>query len=315
VSLHSYIDIAIGVLKKETKICLALRQKHQSHANHWEFPGGKVEKGETPIQALKREFLEELAVETDNWQPLIVIPWDYEKVSVRLHVYTTDEYSSEPVGNEGQQVKWFEVFDLHQLAFPAANTGILKALQLADRYMITGDFNGKDEFLQKLSSALDSGIELCQLRAKGLESNEFSDIAEAAISLCHQKKAKVLLNGKIDLLAEFPEADGIQLASNLIYEFEKRPITKNKLLGVSTHTNEDIQQALKIDADFILLSPVKETSSHPGTAGIGWETFAQKVQSITVPVYALGGMKAGDIEMAKSQGGQGVAAISGFWPG
>ena len=313
-SLHSYIDIAIGVLQKETKVCLALRQQHQSHANHWEFPGGKIEQGETPIEALKREFLEELAVETYHWQPLIVIPWNYEKVSVRLHVYTTDEYSSEPVGNEGQKVKWFEVADLHELTFPAANKGIIMALQLADKYMITGTFSGKSDAIQKLSRALESGIELCQLRAKGLESNEFSDIAESAISLCHQKGAKLLLNGKIDLLAKFPEADGIQLASNLIYDFKMRPIAKNKLLGVSTHTDEDIKQALKIDADFILLSPVKETSSHPGVAGMGWKAFAEKVESITVPVYALGGMQAEDVEMAKLKGGQGVAAITGFWP-
>ncbi|MEA1990050.1 MAG: Nudix family hydrolase [Pseudomonadota bacterium] len=314
-SLNSYIDIAIGVLQKETRICLSLRQQHQSHANHWEFPGGKIEQGETPIEALKREFLEELAVETHNWQPLIVIPWDYEKVSVRLHVYTTDEYASEPIGNEGQLVKWFDIADLHELTFPAANKGVLMALQLADKYMITGKFCGKADALQKLSSALESGVELCQLRAKDLESNEFSDIAEAAISLCHTKKAKILLNGKVNLLAEFPEADGIQLASNLMYDFKTRPIAKNKLLGVSTHTDEDIKQALKIDADFILLSPVKETSSHPGVAGIGWKTFADNVESITVPVYALGGMQEEDVEMAKLQGGHGVAAISGFWPG
>lgn len=314
-SLNSYIDIAVGVLQKESKVCLALRQKHQSHANHWEFPGGKIEQDEMPIEALKREFLEELAVETHHWKPLIVIPWDYEKVSVRLHVYTTAEYSSEPIGNEGQQVKWFEIADLDKLTLPAANKGILLALQLADKYMITGNFSGFDDALQKLSSALESGIELCQLRAKELGTQEFSEIAQAAISLCHKHKTKILLNGKVELLTDFPAADGVQLASNLIYDYKTRPIAKNKLLGVSTHTNEDIQQALKIDADFILLSPVKETSSHPGVPGIGWETFAQKVQSITVPVYALGGMKAEDVQVAKSHGGQGVAAISGFWPG
>ena len=315
VSVNSYIDIAVGVLQKENKVCLALRQKHQSHANHWEFPGGKIEQDETPIEALKREFLEELAVETHDWKLLIVIPWDYEKVSVRLHVYITSEYTSEPLGNEGQQVQWFEIEDLHKLTFPAANKGILMALQLADKYMITGKFSGEDDALQKLNSALKSGIELCQLRAKELDAKGFKGIAQSSITMCHKHKAKILLNGPITLLNDFPEADGVQLASNLIYDYKTRPIAKNKLLGVSTHTDADIEQALKIDADFILLSPVKETNSHPGVAGIGWKTFAQKVQSITVPVYALGGMKLEDIEMAKSQGGQGVAAISGFWPG
>lgn len=311
----NYIDIAVGVLRRENQVCLSLRQQHQSHANHWEFPGGKIEQGETIESALKREFLEELAVETDNWQPLIEIPWQYEKVSVRLHVYITENFSGKPVGNEGQEVKWFDFDELANLTFPAANRGILLALRLTNHYMISGKFSGVDDALNKFDRALSSGIKLCQLRAKGLSTVEFSEIARAAIQMCHKAGAKILLNGPINLLEDFPEADGVQLASNVIYEYSHRPIGSDKLLGVSTHTDEDIQQALKIGADFILLSPVKETSSHPGVPGIGWDVFADKAKSITVPVYALGGMGPEDVQVAKQKGGQGVAAISGFWPG
>ncbi|HHT00631.1 MAG TPA: hypothetical protein ENK73_07225, partial [Thiomicrospira sp.] len=151
------------------------------------------------------------------------------------------------------------------------------------------------------------------LRAKNLSDKEFAEIACLAIEKCHQSKAKILLNGKTDLLQDFPDADGVQLASNVIYEYEQRPISKKKLLGVSTHKSEDIQQALKLEADFILLSPVKETSSHPGVVELGWETFADKTKDIPIPVFALGGMKEKDIEEAKTRGGQGVAAISAFW--
>ena len=143
---------------------------------------------------------------------------------------------------------------------------------------------------------------------------EFLKIAKPAIELCHTYKAKILINGKTSLLEVLSNADGIQLASNAIYEFDERPIPKNKLLGVSVHTSEDIVQALRIKADFILLSPVKETKSHPGVPGIGWDYFAHKVKDITVPVFALGGMKPDDTEVAKQKGGHGVAAISGFWP-
>ncbi|BCN93842.1 hypothetical protein THMIRHAM_16270 [Thiomicrorhabdus immobilis] len=311
----NYIDIAVGVLRRNHQVCLSLRQKHQSHANHWEFPGGKVEQDETAIDALKRECLEELAVETQNWQPLIEIPWQYEQVAVRLHVFITDDFSGEPVGNEGQEVKWFDIDALSGLTFPEANKGILLALKMANQYMISGKFSGVDEALDKFGQALRSGIKLCQLRAKGLSPTEFSEIAKPAIELCHQAGAKILLNGSIQLLQDFPEADGIQLASNVIYEYSGRPISHDKLLGVSTHTDKDIQQALKIGADFILLSPVKETSSHPGVPGIGWDVFSEKVKSISLPVYALGGMQPEDVQIAKQKGGQGVAAISGFWPG
>lgn len=308
------IDIAIGVLQQDNKVCLSLRQKHQSHAGHWEFPGGKVESSESIAEALVREFQEELAIETTNWQPLIEIPWHYEKVSLRLHVYSTQNFVGKPVGNEGQLVKWFSLDELSKLTFPEANQGILTALNLADKYMISGSFTDQEQALEKLSQAIQQGIRFCQLRAKDLTDAEFMTLALPAIKLCQQHDAKLLLNGDITLLEQFPQADGIQLASNRIYDFTQRPISKDKLLGVSTHTEEDIERALKIDADFILLSPVKETQTHPGVAGMGWQKFSEMVKQIPIPVYALGGMKTEDVDMAKQHGGQGVAAISAFWP-
>lgn len=312
--MATYLDIAVGVLHDNGRYCMSLRQKHQSHAGRWEFPGGKVEVGETPVEALKREFVEELAIQTDKWRPLIEIPWHYENVSVRLHVFLTSSYQGEPVGNEGQKVDWFGLASLKKLALPQANKGIIQALELTDKYLITGGFVDTNDALQKLKQALDSGIKLCQFRAKQLSSDDFKDVASKAISLCHQYDSKLLLNGGVELLEALPEADGIQLSSNAIYEFDSRPITKNKLLGVSTHTREDIEQALKLEADFILLSPVKATTSHPGVEGIGWRRFAENVRNVPIPVYALGGMLPEDITSAQQNGAQGIAAISAFWP-
>jgi len=312
--MKPFIDIAVGILKKQNKICLSLRQKHQSHANHWEFPGGKKEVNETIEQALVREFKEELAVETQAWQKLIEIPWHYEKVSVRLHVYQTDSFTGEPVGNEGQIVQWFTLDELSKLTFPEANRGIILALQLANQYMISGAFSNTEDAIIKFTQALQNGLKFCQLRAKNLTPQAFADVTSSAIKLCHLHKAKLLLNGNVELLQEFPQADGIQLASNEIYKYTSRPIPLDKWLGISVHTDEDIAQALTLNADFILLSPVKETTSHPGVSGLGWDVFAQKVKDIPVPVFALGGMKPDDVVEAKKHGGQGVAAISGFWP-
>jgi len=310
-----YVDIAIGVLKKNEKVCLSQRQKHQSFADKWEFPGGKVEADETLTSALQREFREELGIETHSWQPLIEIPWQYEKVAVRLHVFSSESFEGTPQGIEGQRVKWFDLQALRELDFPEANKGILTALQLADRYMMSGSYQSHADALAKLTNALEFGIELCQLKPRNMVPEEFDGLAHEAISLCHQHGAQILLNGDVTLFEKHPDADGLQLASDRIYQYDSRPIPKQKLLAVSTHSDEDIQQALKIGADFILLSPVKETASHPGVIGLGWDSFAEKVKQIPVPVYALGGMKPEDVDCAKSFGGQGVAAISGFWPG
>ena len=122
--MFEYVDIVIGVLEKDEMFCLSQRQKHQSFADKWEFPGGKLEAGESLTSALQREFREELGIETHSWQPLIEIPWQYEKVAVRLHVFMSDDYEGEPKGIEGQRVKWFDLQELMQLDFPEANKGI-----------------------------------------------------------------------------------------------------------------------------------------------------------------------------------------------
>ena len=203
---------------------------------------------------------------------------------------------------------------LQNIPFPEANKGIVTALQLADQYMISGDFNSGEDALARLKITFSQGISLCQLRAKKMEQAAFIALAEQVIPLAHQFSAKILLNGTPDLLKWLPSADGIQLASSAVFDYDSRPIAKDKLLGVSTHNRAEIEQALKIGADFILLSPVKETSSHPDMTGMGWQAFAEMVEFIPVPVFALGGVTEEDLSLAKQAGAQGVAAISAFWP-
>ncbi|WP_127470260.1 Nudix family hydrolase [Thiomicrorhabdus aquaedulcis] len=314
-ALNNEIAIAVGVLIRGSQVCLSVRQSHQTHADHWEFPGGKVHANETIEQALVREFNEELAIETRGWQPLIEIPWAYDALRVRLHVYQTEDFSGEPMGNEGQAVAWCERSELKSRKFPAANKGIVSALTLADHLMISGAFDDESDALKRLQQACEAGVRFCQLRAKHLPQADFVTLANRAIDLVHGYGGKILLNADPAILALCPMADGVQLASNALEKFTQRPIADDKWLGASTHNVSQMQHALALGADFILLSPIKPTRSHPDMQGIGWSAFAQAVREIPVPVYALGGMQPTDIDQAKSLGGQGIAAISGFWPG
>lgn len=309
------IDIAVGILKQGDRVLLAQRQAKQSHALKWEFPGGKVETAEPVEAALVREFQEEIGIETSRWKPLIQIPWDYDTVSVHLHVYESNQFQGEPHGKEGQPVQWTAISELHHYEFPEANKGIISALKLPDVFMISGSFHDELDALGRLEAALDDGVRLVQLRAKQMEETDFIALAKKAIALTHRyKRAKILINGKPDWLTVLPEADGLQLASTAIMDLTDRPIPKDKILSVSTHTKTEIAKALELKADLLLLSPVKKTSSHPDMDGMGWKTFSEMVADIPVPVFALGGMKQSDVEKATSHGAQGIAAISGLWP-
>lgn len=307
-------QIVVGVLRQGSKVLLSVRQKHQAYADYWEFPGGKVESGETFDLALKREFQEEVGVETHNWQPLIQIPWDYEHASVLLNVFVSEDFVGEPHGKEGQTVAWVETNELDNYQFPEANAGVVSALRLPDAMMITGAFADQHDALAKLDAALLDGVRLVQLRAKKMDEADFIEFAKVAIHKVHRHNGKVLINGKPEWLDLLPEADGLQLASTELMHWSERPVSENKLLSVSTHNALEIAKALELGANMLLLSPVKPTSSHPDMEALGWQSFQSLIQNVPVPVYALGGMKASDIEAAKRYGAQGVAAISSFWP-
>lgn len=308
------IQVSVGCLIKDHQVLIGQRLARQSHAGEWEFPGGKIEAGEAPIEALKREFVEETGLSTKNWRPLINYPWDHGTIQVQLHVFVTEDFAGELQAHEGHEFEWCPINELNKRAMLVANKGIINALQLPGRYMISGNFHDVDDAISRLKSALADGIKLVQLRAKTLEKDEFVKLAKLALPLCHGHGAKLLLNAKPDWLQDVPEVDGLQLTSTGIMSLTERPIAAHKWFGVSTHNPAEVAKALELGADFILISPVKETTSHPGELGLGWEAFSEMTKSIPVPVFALGGLNDRDKDDAISHGAQGIAAISGYWP-
>ncbi|WP_178862946.1 Nudix family hydrolase [Thiomicrorhabdus cannonii] len=310
----NWIDVAIGVLRKQDKICLTQRQAHQHLADFWEFPGGKIEAGESVEAALEREFKEEIGVQTAAWKPVMVVPWRYEKVAVRLHVYETAQFEGEAHGKEGQALLWCAVDDLAKVNFPEANRGIVQALLLPDIYMSVGDFIDHEDALARFEKALQDGVRLAQLKAKGMDDAAFETLANDMAELAHLHGAKLLLNAEPAWLERVPLAAGIQLSSKQAGAYARRPISDDKLLAVSVHDLSQAQAALQLQADFLTLSPIKATAAHPDLQALGWDGMAEMITQLPVPVYALGGMKMSDKEEAKAHGAQGVALTKGAWP-
>jgi 8-oxo-dGTP diphosphatase len=85
------------------------------------------------------------------------------------------------------------------------------------------------------------------------------------------------------------------------------------LFSASCHNEEELLKAEKLRADFVVLSPVQKTASHPETPAMGWPQFANMVENVSMPVFALGGLSESDLEKAWLSGAHGIAAISAFW--
>ncbi len=128
--MKKLIHVAVAtIVNTENQVLLALRQPHQHQGDLWEFPGGKVEAGETVFGALKREILEELGILVVSAKPLLTVSHDYDDRSVLLDVWHVENFDGTPNGQEGQTLSWSAISDLADYPFPAANAPIVLALQ------------------------------------------------------------------------------------------------------------------------------------------------------------------------------------------
>jgi 8-oxo-dGTP diphosphatase len=101
------IDVAVGILMKPNgDVLLGSRPEGKPYAGYWEFPGGKVEAGEAVLDALKREFAEEIGVRIISAEPWCGVEHVYPHAHVRLHFFISREWQGEPRALEGQQLAW-----------------------------------------------------------------------------------------------------------------------------------------------------------------------------------------------------------------
>lgn len=308
------VHVAAAVIRDEQgRVLISQRPGHVHQGGLWEFPGGKLEPGETAAGALRREIHEELGITVQAARPLIRVVHDYPDKSVLLDVWRVEDFAGKPVGCEGQAIKWVVGEDLARYPFPAANIPIIKAVNLPDRYLITPE-PGLDQsgFLATLERALEQGVTLVQLRARQMSTADYRVLVPAVLDVCRRANARLLLNAEPVLAAE-AGVDGVHLSSRRLMALSVRPLGDDYLVGASCHTEEEVRHAGALGLDFIVVSPVQQTSSHPGARLLGFEGLQQLSEPALLPVYALGGMQLSDMGAAFRHGAQGIAAISAFW--
>ncbi len=310
----SRIHVAAAVVfNARGEVLISRRPDHVHQGGLWEFPGGKLETGEDVYAALVRELREELGISIESAYPLIRIPHDYPDKQVLLDVWQVTAFSGEPQSLEGQEWLWVKSGGLYQYDFPAANRPIVTAVNLPPTYLITPEPEADTaQFLKQLGLSLHSGIRLVQLRAKSLSEEEYRSLAVQVRDVCRCHGAELLLNAAPELVQELDES-GVHLTSTHLMRLSERPLAAGRWVAASVHTQDELAHACDIGVDFVVISPVLATRSHPGATPMGWEKFRELTQLAIVPVYALGGMTMAHLKQAQENGAQGIAAISGLW--
>lgn len=306
------VDAAVAVLiKPDGQVLLGQRPQGKPWAGWWEFPGGKIEEGESALHALQRELDEELGTQATEVYPWLMRSFDYPEKTVRLHFFMVRGWTEEPHGREGQQLSWQNPAALTVGPMLPANEPILAALMLPPVYAITNlAESGEEQFLSQLEGALKRGLRLIQIREKQLARDALYRFAEKVIKLAQPYQARVLLNGNVGLARELG-ADGVHLTSTQLMALHAKP--EELLCAASCHNEAELMQAQKRNLDFVVLGPVLPTQSHPGMETMGWERFAQLALNLPLPVYALGGLQPQDLNRAWQAGAHGIAMQRGVW--
>jgi len=301
---------AAAIQDDRGRVLISRRHDHVHQGGLWEFPGGKLEPGETVLAGLARELREELDIRLLRSEPLIRITHHYPERSVLLDVHRVSAFAGSPRGMEGQPLRWQAPAELQAADFPAADRPIITALRLPDRYLITGaDPTRPPAFLERLENALQRGLSLVQLRAHELSDAGYLRLAGAARDLCREYGASLLLNRRGPL----PHwTEGVHLNRHQLAVCRQRPRVDG-WVGASCHDPQELRLAERLGLDYALLSPVQPTASHTHAAPLGWQRFAEWVGEANLPVYALGGVGLESLDRAKQAGAQGIAAISALW--
>lgn len=311
------IHVAVAVVVRDGRVLIARRPDHVHQGGLLEFPGGKVEPGETVQAALVREIAEEtgLRVPEASLEPVIGIRHDYGDKRVFLDVWETRAAEGEARGCEGQPVEWLAPQQLRDEDFPAANRPIIRALRLPRQLAITGAETDVERAIARLRGGLIAARpSLVVLRAPNMDVQSYQDLAARAVAVCRAAGSELIVHGGPEVFRATPGARGLHLPWRQAARLSARPVPEDVWLGVSCHDRQEIEQATAIGADYVTLGPVRPTESHPGAPTLGWPAFSDLVSEAALPVFALGGLSPGDLWEARQRGGQGIAGIGFWWP-
>lgn len=304
---RKFVHIAVGVLQNgRGDVLICQRPPHKLYPGEWEFPGGKVEAGETVEQALRRELREELGIEVHGCRPLIRLRHVYPELSVELDTWLVSRYAGAARSTEHPAEAWVAPAELPRWRLLAADRPIVNALRLPAHCVFTPP-DGVPAHIVETAATLPRC--LLRLRLPRLGDTDYLAAARALVVGGHA----VLLDRDPAHVAGTGAA-GFHATSARLREWSARPVAAHVWFGASCHSVDDLARARDLGADYAVLGPVRSTASHPDAVPLGWARFGQWASFAGLPVYAIGGVGPADLEVAQACGGQGVAGISAYWP-
>lgn len=306
------VNVAVGVVRtRDGRVLLAERPRGRASAGCWEFPGGKFEAGESAEHALARELREEVGIEIDLACPWLTQDHEHVQARVRRHYFRVLAWRGQPRGREGQRLSWERPEALRVGPLLPASDRAMRSLALPAVYAITDTERfGVAGFMRRLRAALGRGVRLIQARERNKTAEQATQIVRQIALSARRFGARVLVANDL-ALAQRAGADGVHLAPEQYLRLAAPP--RAPMWAASCHNARELARAAELNADFVVLSQVLPTRSHPDVAGLGWTKFREMTRGYPLPVYALGGMEPEMLQTAMRHGAHGIAMHAAAW--
>ncbi|QZA79463.1 Nudix family hydrolase [Deefgea tanakiae] len=306
--------MAAGILINASgQFLLGSRPTGKPYACYWEFPGGKLEQGESAAEALSRELKEEMGIQVTQATPWITQRFNYPHADVELQFFKVTAWDGLLHGHEGQALAWQNIGQLNVSPILPANGPILRSLALPSQINISNVAElGLQTFLTQLEAKWAKEAAWVLIREPQLSSSDYVKVVKSVQQIARPHGGKIIIHHDIEL-ARSLNIDCIHLTSAQLTAMGERPQGMD-WVSASTHNLADLQQVDRLGLDFAFLGHVNSSQSHPNQAPLGWNEFEALCQhGWRFPILAIGGQSPETLSTAQRHGGHGIAVLRAAW--
>ena len=300
------IECSLAIIQKSNQFLFSLRSK-KPFINHYEFPGGKIEHGETPDDALERECFEELGIIVTKKNKIGFIIHLYNELRIKIHIYSIINFDGLISPKEKQTLSYLDPLDKSQ-KFIESTYRIINYMRLPRYLKILSEVN--KNVISDIQSKDNAGN---MVRLRSLKKSPEKYITQVKEISTISKNIKLILDAKYFKSYHDIRYDGLHYTSQEINNINVKKFqrkSKNITYSASCHNIHEINIANMMNLDFILLSPILKNKYDINS--MGWKKFQLLSEKANMPVFALGGISKNDLETCVANNGYGVSGISNF---
>jgi 8-oxo-dGTP diphosphatase len=297
-------QVAVGIVHNaQGQVLFAQRPAGKPYAGWWEFPGGKIESGETLALALARELREELGIQILDCHHWLTQRFVYPHAHVNLQFCHVRHFSGSPQSLEGQAFTWGSP---EQPPFPflPAALPVLKAMQIPAILRLTAATQLGFETWKCTLNALQAGV----LVVHEPEADE--SLAWAVLQAClawrdQQAQCRTVIVSSVHPSPWWGMADGVHLSEQALQSLQHRP--SYQWLGATVSTEIAMLKAQQMGCNYLCVDPSKGKTSQPASASIGWGALGEWLHDCQVASYVMGDLTLHHLPLAQAAGAAGLA--------